>query len=58
MVCLVAEKMEIKKKEAQFCCYLLNCLYFNCSYSTAFLFLFIYLFMGRVGLNLGILFLG
>ena len=28
MVCLVAEKMEIKKKEAQFRCCLLNCLFY------------------------------
>ena len=54
MVCLVAEKMEIKKKEAQFRCYLLNCLYFNCSYT----FFFIFFFMGRARLNLVILFLG
>ena len=59
MVCLVVEKMEIKKKEAQFRFCLLNCLYFDYSYTGFFfIYLFIYLFNGNGWVEFGYFFLG
>ena len=53
MVCLVVEKMEIKKKEAQFHFCLLNCLYFDYSYTGFFLF-----FNGNGWVEFGYIFFG